>query len=94
LRRAIITEPDENVWSISPEEGRYFSRHLHRFVNAQSLQSLNVKYAIVEITCCAFFPMNTLPLPKRLSAHDDTPVMSGLSILMCELQKQSEQLPR
>ena len=60
------------MWSISPEEGRYFSGHLYRFVNAQSLQSLDVKYAIVEITFRTVFPMNTLPLPKRLSAHDDS----------------------
>jgi hypothetical protein len=91
LSRAIITEPDKNVWSVGPKEGRYFSRHLYRFVNSQTLQSLNVKYAIIKITFSAFFPMNTLPLPKRLSAHDDTPVMSGLSIKMCELKKQGEQ---
>jgi hypothetical protein len=60
------------------------------------LQSLNVKYAIVEITFSAFFPMNTLPLTKRLSAHDDSPMMSGL--LICELKtgrttKVSEMMP-
>jgi hypothetical protein len=90
LSRAIITEPDENVRGVGPKERRYFSRHLYRFVNAQSLQSLNVKYAIVEITFSAFFPMNTLPLPKRLSGHDDSPTMSGL--IKCVSQKQDELL--
>jgi hypothetical protein len=97
LSRAIITEPDKNMRSVGPKEGRYFSRHLYRFVNAQSLQSLNVKYAIVEITFSAFFPMNTLPLTKRLSGHADSPMMSGLIKCVSEktgqTTKESEMMP-
>ena len=73
-----MTQPDKNVRGVGPKERRYLSRHLDRVVDAQSLQSLNVKYAIVEITFSAVLPMNTLPLAKRLSGHDDSPMMSGL----------------
>jgi len=86
-----MTQPDKNVRSVGPKERRYLSRHLDRVVDAQSLQSLNVKYAIVEITFSTLFPMNTLPLAKRLSAHDDSPTMSGL-IKMCELKNRANEL--
>jgi hypothetical protein len=72
LRRAVMTGPNENVRGVGPKERTYFSRHLDRVVDAQSLQSLNVKNAIVEITFSAFFPMNTLPLSKSLSSHNDS----------------------
>ena len=67
-----MTEPNKNVRGVGPKERTYFSRHLDRVVDAQALQSLNIKYAIVEITFSAFFPVNTLPLAKRLSSHDAT----------------------
>jgi hypothetical protein len=48
----------------------HFARHLHGFIYAESLQGLNVKNTIVEITVSAFFAVNTLPLTKHLSSHD------------------------
>ncbi len=34
---AFVTQPDEDVWRIRPEERTYFSRHLHRIINTKSL---------------------------------------------------------
>lgn len=68
-----MTKPDENVWSISPEEGAYFAGDFYRIVDTQSLQRLNVKYAIVKIAFGTFVPVNTLPLTKQLSRHKKHP---------------------
>jgi hypothetical protein len=66
---AAMTKPNQNVWSIRPEEGTDFSGHLHGFIDAQSLQSLNVKRPIVKIALGAFVSVNTLPLAKHLFTH-------------------------
>src|ERR1700752_1402813 len=73
LCRAVIAEPDENMRSIGPEERRNLTRHLHGIIYAESLQSLNVKNSIVEITISAFVAVGTLPLAIHLSSHDDSP---------------------
>jgi hypothetical protein len=62
------------VWGIGPKKCRNLTRHLHGIIDAESLQSLNVKNTIVEITISAFVAMNTLPLAIHLSSHDDSPV--------------------
>jgi len=62
------------MWSIGPKKRRYFTRHLHGIIDAESLQSLNVKNAIVEITISAFVAVDTLPLAIHLSSHDDSPI--------------------
>jgi hypothetical protein len=59
---------------IGPKERRNFTRHLHGIIYAESLQSLNVKNTIVEITISAFFAVDTLPLAIHLSSHDDSPI--------------------
>jgi hypothetical protein len=59
---------------VGPKEGRHLPSHLHRIVNAEPLQSLNVKCAIVKITVSTFVPVNTLALAKHLSSHDDSPL--------------------
>jgi hypothetical protein len=73
LRRTIITKPDDDVRRVGPKECIYFARHLQGFIYAEPLQGLNVKNTIVEITVNAFFAMNTLALPIRLSSHDVSP---------------------
>ena len=55
---------------IRPEKRRHPRRHLHRIVNTQPLQSLQVENSIVEITVRAFLTVNTLPLTKHLPLHD------------------------
>jgi hypothetical protein len=67
------------VWRIGPEEGTDFARHRHRRIDAQALQSLNVKNAIVEIPFRALFAVNTLPLTKHLPSHDDSPLPARLA---------------
>jgi hypothetical protein len=62
------------VWSIGPKECRNLTRHLHGIIDAESLQSLNVKNTIVEITISAFVAVDTLPLAIHLSSHDDSPI--------------------
>jgi len=66
---AVVTKPDNNVRSIRPEEGTHFAGDLHRIVNTQPLQRLNVKRAIVKIAFRTFVPVDTLPLTKQLSRH-------------------------
>jgi len=70
LTRTLITKPDEYVRRVGPEERTDLARHLHRRVDAQPLQSLKVKCAIVVIALGAFIPVNTLPLTIRLPSHD------------------------
>jgi hypothetical protein len=99
IRRAVIAEPNENVRSIGPKECANFTRHLHGIIYAESLQSLNVKNTIIEITISAFVAVNTLSLSIHLSCHDDSPIpapggaknrtinqMSGIAIKKCELK--------
>lgn len=74
---AIVTKPNQNMWSIRPEEGTYFAGDLHRIVNTETLQRLNVKYAIVKLAFSAFVPVNTLPLTKQLSRHINYPSFSA-----------------
>lgn len=62
------------MWRIGPKERRNFTRHLHGIVYAESLQCLNVKNTIVEITISAFVAVDTLPLAIHLSSHDDSPI--------------------
>ena len=57
--------------SIGPKESRNLIGHLHGIIYAESLQSLNVKNTIVEITISAFVAVDTLPLAIHLSSHDD-----------------------
>jgi hypothetical protein len=71
--RTVVAEPDENMWRIRPKERSHFSRHPYCIVDAQSLQSLNVKRPVIEITVRAFFSVNTLSLAKHLPFHDDSP---------------------
>jgi hypothetical protein len=73
FRRAVVTKPDENVWGIRPEERTDSPSYFHSVVNAESLQSLNVEYAIVKLALSSFVAVNTLPLPKHLSRHDESP---------------------
>jgi hypothetical protein len=45
-------------------------------VDAQSLQSLYVKGAVIELASGAFIPVNALPLAKHLAGHDDSTISS------------------
>ena len=36
LSRAVVTKPDQDVWSVRPEERTHSSSHLHCVVNAES----------------------------------------------------------
>ena len=73
LGGAFVTKPDQYVWSVRPEERTDSSGHLHRVVHAESLQSLNVKRAVVKLAFSSFVAVNTLPLPKHRSRHDESP---------------------
>ena len=46
-------------------------------VNAEPLQGLNIKHAIVELAFSAFVPMNTLALAKHLFRHDESPYVAA-----------------
>ena len=73
LSSAFVTKPDQDVWRVRPEERTDSRRYLHGVVNAESLQSLEVKCAIVELAFSSFVAMDTLPLAKHLSRHDESP---------------------
>ena len=71
--RAVLTEPDEYVWGIGPEKRTDLARDPHGVVDAQALQGLNVKYAVIKIAVSAFVSMNTLPFTKHVFGHDESP---------------------
>src|ERR1043165_450748 len=73
LAGAIVTEPDENVRRVGPEERTDLPRDLHRVVSAQSLQRTNVEDAVVELAVSAVVTMDTLPLTKHLFGHYRSP---------------------
>ena len=73
LAGAVVAKPDENVRRIGPKEGSHLCGHPDRIVHPESLQSLNVKGAVVVITGRTFLPVDTLPLAKRLPSHDAPP---------------------
>src|SRR5688572_15284475 len=73
FRCAVVTKPDENVWRVRPEKRSDSSGYLHGIVHAESLQSLEVKCAIVKLAFGSFLAVYTLPLPKHLSRHDESP---------------------
>src|SRR5262249_34524697 len=94
---AIVAEPDENMRSVGPKECRNLTGHSHGIIYAESLQSLNIKNTIVEITISAFVAVDTLPLAIHLSSHDGSPIpapdraknrsinqMSGIAMKKCE----------
>lgn len=70
---AVVTKPDDDVWRIRPEEGTYPAGDLYCVVNAQSLQRLKVKHAVVKIALNTFVSVNTLPLTEHLSRHNEHP---------------------
>ena len=74
---AVATQPNDDLGSIGPEKRTYLSRHLHRMVHTQTLQCLNVEYAVVEFALSALIPVNTLSLTKHLSRHDESPLFSA-----------------
>jgi hypothetical protein len=59
------------MWGIRPEKGTDLASYLHCFINTQTLQGLNIKDAVIEFSFGTFVPVNTLPLPKHLSAHNN-----------------------
>ena len=71
--RAVVTEPNEYVWSVGPEKRTDLARDTHGVVDAQALQGLDVKYAVVKIAVSAFVTMNTLPFTKHVFGHDESP---------------------
>lgn len=75
---AVVTKPDDDVGSIRPEEGTYSAGDLYRIVNAQSLQRLKVKRAVVKFPFNTFVSVNTLPLTEHLSRHMNTRVSTAL----------------
>src|SRR5258705_5372411 len=60
------TEPHLDIWRVSPEERANSSSHLHRLIDGQPLERLQVEAAVVKVTRHAFVLMNTLPLAKHL----------------------------
>jgi hypothetical protein len=77
--RATVTKPDQDVWSVRPEERAHLSGYLHCVVHAESLQSLNVKRAIVKLAFSSFVAVDTLSLAKHLSRHDESPYFLRLT---------------
>ena len=76
LAGARVAQPHDDVRRIRPEERADLTRNLHSLIDPESLQSLNIKNAIIKITVGAPVSMNTLPLAIRLSRHDDSPYSS------------------
>jgi hypothetical protein len=76
LTGAPVTEPNDDVRRICPKERTNFARNSNGFIDAESLQCLNVKNAIIEIAFGSLVSMNTLPLTKHLSSHDDFTISS------------------
>jgi hypothetical protein len=70
---ALVAEPDENVRRIGPKERTHFGGHSDRVIHTEPLQGLDVKCPIVEVARRPFVPVDTLPLAKRLSSHDESP---------------------
>lgn len=62
------------MWRVGPKERTDFSRHRDRLIDPESLQCLDIKNAIIKIARGALVPMNTLPLTKHLSSHDESPI--------------------
>ena len=73
LAGALVTEPDEDVWSVGPKKRTDLSRGLHRVIRAQTLQRANVKDAVVKLALGAVVTMNTHPFTKHLFGHDESP---------------------
>ena len=59
-----MTEPDEDVRGIDPEERTYFCGYLHGVIDWQTLQGLNVEDSVIEFPINVIVPVNTLPLTK------------------------------
>jgi hypothetical protein len=76
LTGARVAQPNNDVWSIRPEKRTHSSRNLNRLIDPQSLQSLDIKNAIVKIALGTFISMNTLPLTKHLFLHDNHHISS------------------
>lgn len=74
---AIVTQPDDDVWSIRPEERANSTCHLYRIVHTQPLQRLDVKHTIVKVALSTLIAMDTLPLTKHLSRHIKSPRFSA-----------------
>jgi hypothetical protein len=73
LGGALITEPNLNMRGVSPKEWADFSSNLHRLVDTQTLQSLNIEYSVIKFALGTFVSVNTLPLTKDLFIHMDSP---------------------
>lgn len=70
---AVLAKPDEDVWRVGPEERADPSCHPHGVIDAQALQRLDVKYAVVEIAVSTVITVNTLSFTKHLFRHDESP---------------------
>jgi len=74
LAGALVAQPDQNVCRVRPEKRTDSSGYLQRVIDAQPLQSLNIKHAVVKLAFSTVVPMNTLPLAKHLFGHDESPI--------------------
>lgn len=73
LGSTVPAQPDTYSGGIDPEEGGYFSGHFYGIVTLQSLQSLHIEQAVVEITFSPIVPVDALTFKKELPFHKGWP---------------------
>ena len=73
LAGTVLTEPNDDLWGIGPEKRTDLCGDLHRMVDTQPLQSLEIEDPIIKLPFGAIVSVNTLPLTKHLFTHKDSP---------------------
>jgi hypothetical protein len=72
LGGAVHAKPNQDVGRVDPEKRADLAGDLHGLIDWQSLQSLHIKFTVVEVSRGAFLSMNALPFSKRLFLHENT----------------------
>jgi hypothetical protein len=70
---AVSTKPHEHSWRIDPKKGGYLASHFQSFITLQTLQRLDKKYSVINLTVRAFITVNTLTFKDELLSHGGRP---------------------
>ena len=76
LSGALPAQPHEYARRIDPKKWRHLAGHFQRFIALQTLQSLDVKHAVINFSIGPAVAMDALALKKILPLHKGVPSLA------------------
>jgi hypothetical protein len=69
LSRALPAQPHQYAGRVDPKKWRHLTGHFYCFITLQTLQSLDVKHAVINFAISPAVAMDALALKKVLPLH-------------------------